>query len=64
MVFFGTGRGVWMAESVDGASWKLLELPAVRVGDPGAARSGEGWIIVGTGGPRPGTASAQRHQER
>ncbi len=72
MVFIGTGSlnrpgrgGIWMAESADGITWKPLEGPVLRGADPGAVKSRDGgWILVVTGEPREGTASARRMQRR
>jgi hypothetical protein len=61
ITFFGTGMGVWLATSEDGAAWKLAPSLQVRGADPGAvaARDG-GYIVVATTAPRPGTPSEQR----
>jgi hypothetical protein len=78
LVFIGTGEpgaspppgvrraGIWMAESVDGNSWKLLtQSPAVPGADPGGVRALDGaWILAVTGEPREGTASARRMSPR
>lgn len=72
LVFIGTGSfggpgqgGVWMAESSDGRTWKPLESPVVRGADPGAVKTRDGgWILIVTGEPREGTASARRMQRR
>jgi len=75
LVFIGTGEpgaskpasgvrraGIWMAESTDGNSWKLLtQCPAVPGADPGGVKTRDGaWILAVTGEPREGTASARR----
>ena len=72
VVFIGTGNlrrsgrgGIWMAESADGKTWKPLDGPVLRGADPGAVKSKDGgWIVVVTGEPREGTASARRMQRR
>lgn len=72
IVFIGTGSlkgssrgGIWMAESSDGTTWKPLEAPDLRGADPGAVKSNDGgWVLVVTGEPREGTASAQRMRRR
>lgn len=67
ITFYGTGEGVntaggrprgnlWMATSVDGQNWQLVNSPVVSGGDPGAVGTREGGlVIVITGEPRPGT---------
>ncbi len=78
MTFVGTGEpavaprpenggerpwGMWMATSEDGAKWTLISSPAVAGADPGAVRvSDGGLVIVATGKPRPGTASAKQRK--
>ena len=69
LVFFGTGGGgpgrpggLWIGTSADGASWTLdpntLQVPCA---DPGAVKLRDGsWLVLGTGPPRAGTASAAR----
>jgi hypothetical protein len=54
MRFFGTGRGIWTATSVDGASWSLDPRGGTTGGaDPGAVKLRDGsWLIVATGPPR------------
>lgn len=53
IVFFGTGRGLFLAESDDGASWRpagRLEIPGA---DPGAVKAKDGgWIVAATSPPR------------
>lgn len=60
MTFFGTGGGVWIGASTDGASWQVATTVPVMGADPGGvtARDG-GWILAVTGPPRPGTPSAR-----
>ncbi|MCX6011991.1 MAG: hypothetical protein NTV30_00975 [Chloroflexi bacterium] len=63
ITFWGTSQngGLWLANSTDGKSWKLLESALILGVDPGAVASQKGgWIVVVTGPPRPGTPSAQR----
>jgi hypothetical protein len=70
--FFGTGDpgrpgnigGIWVATSEDGQLWKLQEDFAIVPGaDPGAVKlKGDGWLVVVTGPPRPGTPSAQNRR--
>jgi len=72
LVFIGTGSlggprqgGIWMAESSEGRSWKPLEGPVLRGADPAAVKTRDGgWILIVTGEPREGTASARRMQRR
>jgi hypothetical protein len=53
ITFFGTGAGVWMATSVDGARWQPVGRLPVAGADPGAVpASGGGWIVSVTGPPR------------
>jgi hypothetical protein len=60
ITFFGTGGGVWIGTSADGASWQVTTTATVMGADPGGvvARDG-GWILAVTGPPRPGTPSAR-----
>ncbi|OHB77366.1 MAG: hypothetical protein A2Z34_11515 [Planctomycetes bacterium RBG_16_59_8] len=66
IVFYGTGEGMekgggfWMATSADGKEWKLVPNPPIRGGDPGAEMADGDLIVVITGGPRPGTPSANQ----
>ena len=61
MTFFGTGRGIWSATSADGAAWRLSGSWMLQGADPGAVPSRDGgWIVTGTGPPRPGTPSDRR----
>jgi hypothetical protein len=69
LVFFGTGDGgpgtpggVWMATSLDGASWMLdSRTLSVPCADPGVVKLCDGsWLVLGTGPPRAGTASVAR----
>lgn len=72
ITFFGTGNpgefgigqprsSVWISTSEDGQHWERPQSLPIMGGDPGAvATSDGGWIIVITGGPRPGTPSANR----
>lgn len=51
--FFGTGRGVFMAESMDGAKWQPTGRFPVMGADPGAVAAKDGgWIVLVTGPPR------------
>lgn len=74
ITFFGTADhrrgdpaqprgGVWLGTSTNGNDWQLPKILDVPGADPGAvaARDG-GWIVVVTGPPRPGTATARQHQ--
>jgi hypothetical protein len=61
ITFFGTGEGMWMATSADGAAWKLVRAPSIRGGDPGAVATRDGGLIVViTGPPRPGSPRRDR----
>jgi uncharacterized protein YciI len=72
ITFFGTGApqpgpdgrpggSLWVATSKDGKTWEQSGVLGVNGGDPGAVADRDGgWIVVITGAPRPGTASAQR----
>ena len=67
ITFYGTGAqppGVWLATSKDGSSWQIEEHKARIPGaDPGAVTLRDGsLLIVATGGPRPGTPSAERRR--
>ena len=62
--FYGTGGrgGIWIGSSKDGANWNLAE-QSVRIpgADPGTVTLRDGsFLVVATGGPRPGTPSANR----
>jgi len=66
LVFFGTGPGPWPLTSSDGATWKAdagtLRIPGA---DPGAVKLKDGsWLLVVTGPPRAGTASASQRNQR
>lgn len=74
ITFYGTGNpgrpgqpggAVWLGTSDDGQRWRLLEAQARIPGaDPGAVSLRDGSLLVAaTGGPRPGTASAERGLE-
>jgi hypothetical protein len=53
ITFYGTGQGMWTAQSEDGITWRLTEGPAIRGGDPGAVTTRDGGLIVViTGLPR------------
>lgn len=55
------GGNLWMATSSDGQAWQLVKSPLVMGADPGAVTLKDGGLlIVMTGEPRPGTASANR----
>lgn len=63
ITFFGTGGpGIWIATSENGQDWELGPgLPGVPGADPGAVKLRDGgWLVIGTGPPRPGTPSARR----
>ena len=67
IIFYGTGEqppGVWIATSEDGAAWQIQEHKArIRGADPGAVTLRDGnLLVVATGPPRPGTASAERRR--
>ncbi len=76
ITFYGTGDGggpptpgeqqrggLWVATSADGQTWKLALAPAIMGGDPGAVATRDGGLIVViTGEPRPGTASASQRR--
>ena len=50
--FYGTGRNVWSAESLDGAKWEMNHGERTLGHDPGVARTADGrWLIVTTGPP-------------
>lgn len=53
--FYGTGgRGGWCAVSRDGAEWTLREdFGGVAGADPGVVRTGDGYLLIATGPPRP-----------
>jgi hypothetical protein len=65
LVFWGTGPGPWPVTSADGASWESGgSRRPVPGADPGAVRLRDGsWLLLVTGPPRPGTASALRRRE-
>jgi hypothetical protein len=53
MTFVGSGRGIWMASSTDGATWMAMEAPRVPGADPGAVQFSDGtWLIIATGPPK------------
>ncbi|HEY1172680.1 MAG TPA: hypothetical protein VGH19_15025 [Verrucomicrobiae bacterium] len=55
------GGNLWMATSSDGQAWQLIKSPLVMGADPGAVTLKDGsLLVVTTGEPRPGTASANR----
>ena len=55
------GGNLWMATSSDGQAWQLVKSPLVMGADPGAVTLKDGGLLlVTTGEPRPGTASANR----
>lgn len=71
ITFFGTGdpapvgpglprSSIWIASSSNGQTWTLEKSPAVMGGDPAVRTKDDDLLIVITGGPRPGTASARR----
>jgi hypothetical protein len=65
ITFFGTAddarSSLWMATSIDGYEWTLVESPILKGADPGAVRARDGaLIVIATGPPRPGTPSANR----
>jgi hypothetical protein len=63
ITFYGTGEGLWMATSEDGATWTAANAPAIRGGDPGAVATRDGGLIVViTGEPRPGTPRPPRRE--
>ncbi len=63
ITFFGTadpelpgGSGLWRATSADGQTWRMESTQVVFGGDPGiAASKSNGWVMVITGPPKPGT---------
>jgi hypothetical protein len=74
ITFYGTGEsggpgqpggGVWLATSQDGQNWRLAENRGRIPGaDPGAVNLRDGsLLVVATGGPRPGTLSAERRPQ-
>lgn len=59
ITFFGTGRGVFTATSLDGSQWQSVGHWAIPGADPGAAVGKEGgWIVLVTGPPRQQTQMA------
>jgi hypothetical protein len=61
----GPRSSFWMATSPDGQSWELIKSPNLMGGDPAAVRTRDGGLLViVTGPPRPGTASANRRPRR
>lgn len=60
------GASVWVASSEDGAAWEISDTPPkVDGGDPGMVPAKDGgFIVVITGGPRPGTPSASQGPNR
>lgn len=53
ITFFGTGRGVFTATSLDGSKWQPAGRFAIPGADPGAVPTKDGgWIILATGPPR------------
>ena len=60
ITFLGTGQGVWLGTSSDGARWRLDRTVTVMGADPaGVPTPDGGWVMTVTGPPRPGTASAK-----
>ncbi len=55
ITFFGSGRGIFIATSADGAAWQSAGSIMVAGADPGAAQAKDGgWILIATGPPREG----------
>jgi len=53
ITFYGTGEGISVATSEDGADWKLGPVYHIRGADPGAVTSRDGGtIVIATGPPR------------
>ena len=54
--------GIWTATSRNGQSWQPATAPPIPGADPGVVASNDGgWVVVVTGPPRDGTASARRN---
>ena len=64
ITFYGTGNGLGMLTSPDGAVWTRVPAPPIRGGDPGAVSTRDGGLIVViTGEPRRGLRAAHRPAE-
>jgi len=64
ITFYGTGNGLGMLTSPDGAAWTRILAPPIRGGDPGAVPTRDGGLmVVITGEPRRGLSREPRPAE-